>query len=108
MNPVNQDVAGGGAAHDLLSVSDDANFSGDDDMTTWTRSRIERLVTQMQSAFLDNPSLSLTLSGARRRFGVDDVACAAVLGALVDAGVLTERDGVYRRHFPRPAVRPAA
>jgi hypothetical protein len=77
-------------------------------MTTWTRSRIESLVTLMQAAFLDNPTLSLTLSGARRRFGVDEVTCAGVLGALVDAAVLTRREGVYRRHVPRPALRPAA
>jgi hypothetical protein len=40
--------------------------------------------------------------------GVDEVTCAGVLGALVDAHVLTRREGVYRRNFPRPAVRPAA
>ena len=77
-------------------------------MTTWTRSRIESLVTLMQSAFLDHPTLSLTRSAARRRFGVDDITCAGVLDALVDAGVLARRAGVYRRHFPRPAARPAA
>jgi hypothetical protein len=52
--------------------------------------------------------LSLTLAAARRRFCVDDVTCAGVLGALVDARVLTKREGIYRRNFPRPAVRPAA
>jgi hypothetical protein len=77
-------------------------------MTTWIRSRIERLVTLMQYAFLDNPTLSLALSSARRRFGVDEVACAGALGALVDAGVLSKREGVYRTRFPRPAQRPAA
>jgi hypothetical protein len=75
---------------------------------TSIRSRIENLVTQMQSAFLDNPMLSLTLPAAQRRFGVDEITCAGVLGALVDARVLTKREGVYRRNFPRPAVRPAA
>jgi hypothetical protein len=75
---------------------------------TSTRSRIEDLVTQMQSAFLDNPMLSLTLPAAQRRFGVDEITCAGVLGALVDARVLTKREGIYRRNFPRPAVRPAA
>jgi hypothetical protein len=77
-------------------------------MTTFTRSRIEGLVTLIQSAFLDNPMLSLTLSTARRRFEVDEVTCAGVLGALVDARVLTKHQGTYRRNFPRPAVRPAA
>ena len=75
---------------------------------TWTRSFIETLVMQMQSAFLDNPTLSLTVPAAQRWFGVDEVTCAGVLGALVDARVLAKHDGVYRRNFPRRAVRPAA
>ena len=75
---------------------------------TPTRGRIESVVMRIQTAFLQNPMLSLTLPAAQRRFGVDEVTCAAVLGALVDARVLTKRDGVYRRHFPRPALRPAA
>jgi len=79
-----------------------------DDAVTSTRSRIEHLVTQMQAAFLGDPMLSLTLAAAQRRFDVDDVTCAGVLGALVEAHVLTRHEGVYRRHFPRPAVRPAA
>lgn len=73
-----------------------------------TRRRIERLVMQIQSAFLENPTLSLTLPAAQRKFGVDEVTCAGVLRALVDARVLTKREGVYRRNFPQPAVRPAA
>jgi hypothetical protein len=80
----------------------------DDAIMTSSPRRIESLVLQMQSAFLDNPMLSLTLSAARRRFGVDEITCAGVLGALVEARVLTKRDGVYRRNFPRPEVRPAA
>lgn len=75
---------------------------------TSTRSRIESLVMRIQTAFLDNPMLALTLPAAQQRFGIDDVIAAGVLGALVDAGVLTERDGVYRRYVPRPAVRQAA
>jgi hypothetical protein len=65
-------------------------------------------VIQIQSAFLENPMLSLTLPAVHRRFGVDAVTCAGVLGALVDAQVLVKDHGVYRRNFPRPAVRPAA
>ena len=75
---------------------------------TARRRFIENLVTQMQSAFLENPRLSLTLPAAQRRFSVDEFTCAQVLGALVDARVLVKDDGVYRRHFPRPAARPAA
>jgi hypothetical protein len=52
--------------------------------------------------------LSLTLPAAQRRFGLDGVTCAGVLGALVEARVLTEREGAYRRYVPRPAVRRAA
>jgi hypothetical protein len=73
-----------------------------------TRCRIEKLVMQMQSAFLENPLLSLTLPAAGLRFGLDRATCAAVLGALTDAGVLIEREGAYRRHFPRITIRPAA
>ena len=76
-------------------------------MTT-TRGRIESLVMQIQTAFLENPMLSLTLPAAQRRFGMDEVTCAGLLGALVDAQVITTRDGVYQRYVPRPAVRPAA
>jgi len=72
-----------------------------------TREQIEDLVLRLQSVFLDHPTLALTQPGVERRFGVDDVTCASALGALVDAGVLTEREGVYRRRFPRPGQRVA-
>ena len=75
---------------------------------TPTRGLIESLVMQIQTGFLENPMLSLTLPAALRRFGMDEVTCAGLLGALVDAQVLTTRDGVYQRYVPRPAVRPAA
>jgi hypothetical protein len=75
---------------------------------TPTPDRIKDLLMRIQTAYLENAMLSLTLSAAQRRFGVDEVTCAAVLGTLVDARVLTEREGVYRRHLPHPAVRTAA
>jgi hypothetical protein len=75
---------------------------------TPTRRRIESLVMRIQSAFLENPMLSLTLPAAQRQFGLDEVTCAGLLDALVDAGVLTTREGAYCRRFPRPALRPAA
>jgi hypothetical protein len=77
-------------------------------MKTLERRRIETLVVRVQSAFLNNPMLSLTLPAARRRFSVDEVTCAGVLGALLDARVLTNDEGAYRRDFTRTAERPAA
>ena len=70
--------------------------------------RIENLVMRFQSDFLDDPTLALTLPAAEKRFGIDEVTCAGVLGALVDAKVLTERQGAYCRYFPRLAARRAA
>ena len=65
--------------------------------------RIQALVMQMQNDFLDTPALALTVAQAQRRFGVDAATCEAILGALVDAHVLTlAPTGVYRRWFPRP------
>ena len=84
-----------------------ARFSGDD-MMTRRRNRIEHLVLQIQADFLDHPRLALTLPAAERRFGVDEVACASVLGALVEARVLTHREGAYVRYFPRLAAPRAA
>ena len=73
-----------------------------------TRGQIESLVMRFQTAFLEHPMLSLTLPAAQRRFGVDQVTCTGVLGALVDARVLTQREGAYSRHLPRVTGRRAA
>ena len=60
--------------------------------------RIDALVRLVQSRFLETPELTLTLSEAQERFGVDEIACEAVLGALVDARVLAKtRDGACVR-----------
>ncbi|MEO8257317.1 MAG: hypothetical protein ABI868_08235 [Acidobacteriota bacterium] len=75
---------------------------------TATRDRIENLVLRIQRDFLDHSTLSLTLSAAEKQFGVDELTCVGVLGALVEARVLTEQEGAFRRHFPRPAARRAA
>ena len=71
---------------------------------------IGALVMRMQSDFLDIPELTLTLPQTQQRFGVDEVTCKAVLGTLVDAGVLANVDGVYARLFPRlvPSARAGA
>ena len=75
---------------------------------TATRDRIENLVTRIQTDYLKHPTLALTLPAAQARFGLDEVTCAGVLGALVDARVLTQSDGAYSRYFPRLADRRAA
>ena len=65
-----------------------------------TRRNIENLMMRMQSAFLYDPALTLTLPAAQAQFGIDRVTCLGVLEALVDGGVLTVQDGSYRRRFP--------
>jgi hypothetical protein len=67
---------------------------------TATRTRIENLVVQIQTDFLEHPMLSLTLSQAQRRFGIDEATCAGVLEALADSHVLTRRGAAYSRYFP--------
>jgi hypothetical protein len=65
---------------------------------------LEALVMRVQADFLDCPALSLTLTQAQQRFGVDGITCAAVLRVLVDAQVLTRtRHGAYTRFFRRRA-----
>ena len=76
-------------------------------MTT-TESRISKMVERVQSDFLDDPTLCLTLRRAQKRFGFDPTTCAGVLGALVDARVLIHREGAYSRYFPRQSARDAA
>ena len=76
-------------------------------MTT-TESRISKMVERVQSDFLDDPTLCLTLRGAQKRFGFDPTICAGLLGTLVEARVLTHREGAYSRYFPRQAAQDAA
>jgi hypothetical protein len=62
---------------------------------------IELLVTRIQEAYLDKPSLALNLPQAQMRFSTDAATCAAVLDALVVARVLDRKDGAYVRAVPR-------
>jgi hypothetical protein len=78
----------------------------EDDAMAATSVQIETLVLRMQGAFLETPRLNLRLSVAKKRFGVDQATCEAVLAALVDANVLTKTpQGAYVRHFPQRAAR---
>ena len=73
-----------------------------------TCGQIGDLVMRIQGEYLEHPTLALTLPTAQARFGLDAVTCAGVLEAMVDARVLTQRDGAYTRRFPRLAGRRAA
>ena len=75
---------------------------------TLTRSQIEALAMRIQTAFLEYPTLALTLPAAQRWFGADEGTCAGVLDALVEARVLTRSDRGYVRYFPQLAGRWAA
>jgi hypothetical protein len=67
-----------------------------------TRGRIENLVMRIQDDFLRTPWLALTSATAQERFGVDEIACEAVLNALADARVVNKsRQGIYVRNFPQ-------
>ena len=73
-----------------------------------TEARIGDMVLRIQTDFLDNPALSLTLPRAQKRYGWDQDTCAGMLAALADARVLICREGAYGRYFPRrPAQRAA-
>ena len=71
---------------------------------TLDTNRIVALVMQIQGDFLEKPALRLTVPDAVRRFGADRHTCEAVLGTLVNSGVLARTDdGGYVRFFPRLA-----
>ena len=75
---------------------------------TATETRVGNKVLRIQTDFLDDPTLCLTLRRAQKRFGFDRATCVGVLTALVDARVLTYREGAYGRYFPRLAAQQAA
>lgn len=72
---------------------------------TNARGRIGQLLLRVYSEFLDVPTLKLTPANAQDRFGIDEMTSRAVLGALVDAGVLTRTaEGAYVRDSPLKRV----
>jgi hypothetical protein len=59
---------------------------------------IDEVLRRVQGEFLEMPGLRLTEPQARRLWGLDAVACEALLGALVDAKFLFRtRDGAFMR-----------
>ena len=56
------------------------------------------VVRRIRGEFLEMPGLRLTPEQARRLWTLDETACEAVLGALVDARFLARtRDGAFVR-----------
>src|SRR5258707_8125020 len=62
----------------------------------------EELVQRVRTAYIDTPSLRLTLSQAQRRFGMAPSAWVAVLDTLLAESFLSRTsDGLFvRRHPP--------
>jgi hypothetical protein len=59
---------------------------------------IQDVVRRIRGEFLEMPGLRLTPEQARRLWRLDETACEAVLGALVDARFLARtRDGCFIR-----------
>jgi hypothetical protein len=59
---------------------------------------IQDVVRRIRGEFLEMPGLRLTPEQARRLWRLDETACEAVLGALVDARFLAKtRDGAFVR-----------
>jgi len=68
---------------------------------------IQEVVRRIKGEFLEMPGLRLTPQQAQRLWRLDETACDAVLGALVDARFLARtRDGAFVRHDTNSAVTP--
>ena len=68
---------------------------------------IQEVVRRIRGEFLEMPGLRLTAQQAQRLWRLDEAACDAVLGALVDARFLARtRDGAFVRHDGNSPVTP--
>jgi hypothetical protein len=57
---------------------------------------MHEVVSRVRGEYLEMPGLRLTSDQARRLWRLDEPACKAVLGELVDTGFLARtRDGAY-------------
>jgi hypothetical protein len=73
-------------------------FFGIEDHMAETNRGIQEVVRRVRGEFLEMPGLRLTPEQARRLWRLDELACDAVLGALVDARFLARtRDGAFVR-----------
>jgi hypothetical protein len=59
---------------------------------------LDDVLRRVQGEYIEMPGLRLTSAQAQRLWGLDRVACDALLGALVDAKFLFRtRDGAFVR-----------
>lgn len=59
---------------------------------------ISDVLRRVQGEYIEMPGLRLTTAQAQRLWGLDQAACDALLGALVDAKFLFRtRDGAFMR-----------
>jgi hypothetical protein len=66
------------------------------------------VLRRVKGEFLEMPGLRLTEAQARRLWGLDQDACTALLGALVDANFLFRtRDGAFMRVEPSTPLKAA-
>lgn len=64
---------------------------------------IHEVVLRIRGEYLEMPGLRLTPQQAQRLWRLDETACDAVLGALVDARFLAKtRDGAFVREDGHP------
>jgi hypothetical protein len=55
----------------------------------------QQLCARVCNEFMEMPGLRLTLPQAARLFNLDRERCARVLDTLIDAGILSNIDGVF-------------
>jgi len=87
-------------AHALLFLRmfQELSDGGRQTMTPEQYRPTEEVLRRVQGEFLEMPGLRLTRAQARRLWGLDTVACDALLGALVDAKFLFKtRDGAFMK-----------
>ncbi len=65
-------------------------------------SRISEILRRIQGEFLEMPGMRITPAQAQRLWGIEQMECDALLGALVDSKFLARtRDGAFVRWASR-------
>ncbi len=69
--------------------------------------RVQEMLRRIQGEYMEMPGLRLTAGQAQRLWGIGATECEALIGALVEAGVLARTaDGAFvRRDANSPGLR---